>query len=175
MESWSPNHCLTYICTFLTRFLTFLSEAQTIHNQGCPWLWRLVSTFWLLYWSPGDNWFLAGDFNFDFIDLPWRGGDVLKRNAATLGEDHLSLITRKPVFGIFDYVRLKPASAATEASWRLEISDIETRGIILSEQWTTKALIRLRGCAGWSAPFLFAYGKNRFSHDKAHLSKMRIF
>ena len=25
------------------------------------------------------------------------------------------------------------------------------------------------GCAGWSAHLLFAYGKNRFSHDVAHL------
>ena len=30
-------------------------------------------------------------------------------------------------------------------------------GIILFRQWTTKALIRLRGCAGWSVPLLFAY------------------
>ena len=30
-------------------------------------------------------------------------------------------------------------------------------------------LIRLRGCAGWSAPLLFAYGKNKFSHDVAHI------
>ena len=36
-------------------------------------------------------------------------------------------------------------------------------------QRTTKALIRLRGCAGWSVPLLFAYGINRFSHDVAHL------
>ena len=28
-------------------------------------------------------------------------------------------------------------------------------------------LIRLCGCAGWSAPLLFAYGINRFSHDVA--------
>ena len=42
------------------------------------------------------------------------------------------------------------------------------RDIILSRQRTTKALIRLRGCAGWSAPLLFAYGINRFSHDVAH-------
>ena len=42
---------------------------------------------------------------------------------------------------------------------------IGTRDIILSRQWTIKMLIRLRGCAGWSAPSLFAYGKNRFSHD----------
>ena len=39
----------------------------------------------------------------------------------------------------------------------LEISAIESRDIILSKQWKTKALIRLSGCAGWSAPFLFAY------------------
>ena len=25
-------------------------------------------------------------------------------------------------------------------------------------------------CAGWSAPLLFVYGKNRFSHDGAHIS-----
>ena len=37
--------------------------------------------------------------------------------------------------------------------------EIETRGIILSRQRTTKALIRL----------LFVYGINRFYHDLAHL------
>ena len=41
---------------------------------------------------------------------------------------------------------------------RLEILAKETRDITLSRQRTTKALIRLRGCAGWSAPLLFAYG-----------------
>ena len=30
-------------------------------------------------------------------------------------------------------------------------------------------LIRLRGCAGWCAPLLFANGINRFSHDVAQL------
>ena len=84
---------------------------------------------------------------------------------------HMSLITRKLVFGVCDQVRLKPACQATEARWRLEISDIETRGIILSRQRTTKALIRLRGCAGWSAPLLFAYCINRFSHDVAHMER----
>ena len=49
----------------------------------------------------------------------------------------------------------------------LEISSIETRGSKLSRQRTTKALIRLCGCAGWSVPLFFAYGKNRFSHDGA--------
>ena len=40
---------------------------------------------------------------------------------------------------------------------RLEILITETRDITLSRQRTTKALIRLRGCAGWSAALLFAY------------------
>ena len=35
---------------------------------------------------------------------------------------------------------------------------IASRGIILSRQRTTKALIRLHGCTGWSAHLLFAYG-----------------
>ena len=72
---------------------------------------------------------------------------------------------------LFDQVRLKPTCAAIEASYRLEISDIETRDIILSRQRTTKMLIRLCGCAGWSAPLWFAYGINRFSDDLAHLIK----
>ena len=75
----------------------------------------------------------------------------------------------KTCLQVCDQVRLKPACSATETSCSLEILGIETRGIILSRQWTTKAMIRLRKCAGWSAPLLFAYGINRFSHDVAHL------
>ena len=72
--------------------------------------------------------------------------------------------------GFSSRLRLKPACAATEAIKRLEISDIETRDIILSKLRTTKALIILRGCAGLSACLLFAYGKNRFSHDVAQIN-----
>ena len=35
--------------------------------------------------------------------------------------------------------------------------------MILSKKRITKVLIRLRGCAGWSAPLLFANPKDRFS------------
>ena len=59
---------------------------------------------------------------------------------------------------IFDQVWLKPACPATEASYNLETLDIASIHIILSKQRTTKVLIRLRGCAGWSAPLLFVYG-----------------
>ena len=54
----------------------------------------------------------------------------------------MSLVMRKPVFGVFDQIRLKPICAATEASYKLEISDIETRDFILSRQRKTKVLIR---------------------------------
>ena len=57
---------------------------------------------------------------------------------------NLSHVTRNPVFGVCDQVRLKPAYSATETSQSLESLDIETRGIILSKQRTTKVLIRLR-------------------------------
>ena len=55
---------------------------------------------------------------------------------------------RKSVFGVSDQVRLKPTCSTDETSWGLDISDIESRGIILSSQRTKKALIGLRGCAG---------------------------
>ena len=64
--------------------------------------------------------------------------------------------------GVSDQARLKPVCAATEASYNNEISAIESRDIILSKQRKTKVLIRLRGCAGWSAPLLFAYDIRHF-------------
>ena len=42
--------------------------------------------------------------------------------------------------------------------------------MILSNKRITKALIRLHGCAGWSAPLLFANIKDGFSHVEAHYS-----
>ena len=76
--------------------------------------------------------------------------------------NHMSHVTRKPVFGVCHQGRFKPGSTAAETSWRLEILNIETRDIILSKQGITKAPIRLPGCAGWSAPLLFAYGITGF-------------
>ena len=82
---------------------------------------------------------------------------------------YMSLVMRKPVFGVFDQVWLKPACSAKEARQRHEIANIETRDIKLSRQRTTKVLIRLWGCIGRSVTLLFAYGINRFSHDAAHM------
>ena len=45
----------------------------------------------------------------------------------------------------------------------------------VSRQRITKALIRLHGCAGWSAPLLFTYSINRFSHYMAHMHLASLF
>ena len=45
---------------------------------------------------------------------------------------NMSLIVRKPVFGVSDQVRHKPGCTATEDGKRLEISDLESRGIVQS-------------------------------------------
>ena len=42
-------------------------------------------------------------------------------------------VTREPVFGVCDQVRLKPACSARETSWSLEILDLANIGIILSK------------------------------------------
>ena len=60
----------------------------------------------------------------------------------------LSLVRRKPVFGACDQARLNRPAQPQKLDRYLKTLDIETRGIILSRQRTTKALIRLRGCAG---------------------------
>ena len=45
---------------------------------------------------------------------------------------YMSLVVRKPVFGVSDQVRHKPGCTATEDGQRLEISDLGNRGIVLS-------------------------------------------
>ena len=57
---------------------------------------------------------------------------------------YLSLVTRKPVFGVSDQVRLKPACLASEASWRLDISDIETRDILSINEKLPMTRVHLR-------------------------------
>ena len=101
--------------------------------------------------------------------IPHPDQEEHKNQECHQAQHNVSHVTRKSVFVVFDQVRLKPACSATEASENHEIANIETIDFILSRQRTTKALIRLRGCAGRSAPLLFAYGTNRFCHDVARV------
>ena len=63
---------------------------------------------------------------------------------------------RKPVFGISHKMRLKPACSATENSKNSEILLVASFDTILSNKPISKVLLRLYGCAGWSAPLLLA-------------------
>ena len=51
----------------------------------------------------------------------------------------------------------------------LNFSLIIILNMILYHKRITKELIRLRGCAGWSAPLLFANPRRQFSHVEAQL------
>ena len=46
--------------------------------------------------------------------------------------DIMSLVMRKPLFGVSDQVRHKAGCTATEDGWRLEVSDLGSGGIVPS-------------------------------------------
>ena len=82
----------------------------------------------------------------------------------------MGLVARKPVFGVSDKARLKAATSATETSYKTEISLVASLDMILFKKRITKALIRLQGCAGWSAPLLFANPRRQvFSRQGPYL------
>ena len=85
---------------------------------------------------------------------------------------HMGLIARKPVCGVSEKASFKPVSSARETSLKIEISPAASLHIILSKKLITKVLIRLPGCAGWSATVLLANlrrGEDRFFHVEAHM------
>ena len=53
-----------------------------------------------------------------------------------------------PIVGVSEKARLKPVSSATETSKKIEILLVASLDMILSNKRITKALIRLRECAG---------------------------
>ena len=74
---------------------------------------------------------------------------------------YMSYGTTKRVFGSFwpDETQTDLLSYRDQRIWNFGyITRDVIGGVILSWQRTTKALIRLRACAGWSAPLLFAHG-----------------
>ena len=69
---------------------------------------------------------------------------------------NLGLDATEPVFGVSDKVRHRPVFAATETSKKIKILLVASLYNILYNKRITKSLSRLLGCAGWSAPLLFA-------------------
>ena len=73
----------------------------------------------------------------------------------------MNRVMRKPVFGVFDLVRHKAGCTATEDGQRLEIPDLDRRGIALLLA-KTKALISTADLRPH-----FRICKKQFSHDAA--------
>ena len=71
---------------------------------------------------------------------------------------------RKSVFGQVRDFRLR---LVLQKLLNVETLYVSSLAKILSKERITKALIRLRGRAGWSAPLLFAF-TIRFSHAAAY-------
>ena len=69
--------------------------------------------------------------------------------------------TRNLSSRVCNQIRLNLACSATEASKNFRIVDITSIDIIFSRRWTTKTLISLRGCVGWSVFLLFANGRSQ--------------
>ena len=77
---------------------------------------------------------------------------------------------RKPVFGVSDQVRHKPGCTTTEDGWRLEILDFNRyKKDCTIRIAKTKALISFAVTAKLICVFVFAYAKNWFSHNEAHI------
>ena len=91
-------------------------------------------------------------------------GPGLEPATPLLQSDSLPTAVGGPaILGNMSHVRHKPVCSASEAS--LEILKTIFMYIILSMQRTTKVLIRLLGCAGWS---VCAFGV-RIWHEKVFL------
>ena len=63
---------------------------------------------------------------------------------------------RENIFGASENVIPKPGCSASETTQKIEIVLVGSLDMKHSDKRITKALIRLRRCAGWSAPLLFA-------------------
>ena len=88
----------------------------------------------------------------------------------------MGINVRKPVFGIYDQARPKPACSGTETSqknWNLACSKFryyffQLENIKDADQ--TVQMRRLCRCADWSAPLLLANPEDKFSRIDAQLN-----
>ena len=80
----------------------------------------------------------------------------------------------KHVFGFPDKARLKTIPQLQRLAKKIENSLVAGLDMLLSNTRMTKALIRLRGCAGWSVPLLFTISTaDRFSRVEASTCNKR--
>ena len=68
----------------------------------------------------------------------------------------MGLTATKSVFGVPDKVRFKLPAQLQRLARKMIFFSVASLAMVLSKTQIAKALIRLRGCAGWSAPVLLA-------------------
>ena len=114
-----------YLCRVVSLSKTHLLPKSTGNTQEAVAPSRHD---WIVYWDilaktkwnhPQDFWIVLicklETWNFWFVD-----------------KSNMSLVLRKPVFRVSNQVRHKRGSAVTKDGYRLEISDLESRGIVPS-------------------------------------------
>ena len=83
--------------------------------------------------------------------------------------NNLKTCLRFPCIGLNTIIGSLVSNRPAQPQRLARVLNLASIGIILSRKRPAKVLIRMHGCACWSAPWLFAYGKNGFSHDVARL------
>ena len=124
--------CHTIFCITLQEHIT------SCWYKKCILLWLSRSTM-----QCNEHVSCNGHLHAMNIDQPW-----FNCRGTELGCD-----ARKPVFGVSDKARLNLQRLARKLRFRLY--NVVSLDMVLSKKGITKALIRLLGCAGWSAPLLF--------------------
>ena len=82
----------------------------------------------------------------------------------------MSLVVRKPVFGVSDQVRHKPGCTTTEDGLKFRIKEVEGLYYLCSENIGADQLCGYRTA---DLGLCFCIYKSRFSHDAAHITSYR--
>ena len=98
--------------------ITLILEEQ---SDQCLHLLHLFVAFTSLFGSKSDR----NATNFEDVLIFWKIMLPL-----TMRFPNMSLVVRKPVFGVSDQVPHKPGCTATKDGQRLEILDLGSRGIV---------------------------------------------
>ena len=77
-----------------------------------------------------NNWLLITNFTVNTLEFKQTGSIMEKMPHKDV--DEMSLVVRKPGFGVSDQVRHKPGYTTLEYVLVLEISDLASKGIVLS-------------------------------------------
>ena len=128
-----------WVCVF-----TALQDYSSVSNQvgEAKWKWKIFEN--------KNNYLTLGRQNVTFLNVQCNPHGVRKCPATAMGVSVKNHITRKPVFMGF-----RPGKANRPAQFRKLARVLKSIDVKLSEERTSKTLIRLCGCAGWSASLFF--------------------